>query len=280
MKSIRNENEAVVGIVVTVLLIGLAVSITVMINTVYVPHWTEELEAAHMNQVVNQFVSFKQHVDVQAMIEQNTALSSWFTLGSKELPILGSGRTFGRLTIIEDSYMITIVSDEDDAADVIIRTESMNFESGNSYFVSQNYIYENGALILQQGDANILIGKPNFFVSSFGQNLSFTIFDIQSPIGKRAASGYGITSVQTQVTEVDFYEIVLVTDIIIQTNYPNSWIVAMNSTLKQLDSGFTTDDYTITSTDDSVTLSFIDEYPSLHVKEATIFTQITPGWIE
>jgi hypothetical protein len=287
----RMNEDAVVGIVVTVLLIGLAVSVTVMVNTVYVPHWTEEQESAHMDQIANQFASFKQHVDLQAMIDQKTALSSWFTLGSKELPILGSGRTFGRLAIIEDSYNITILSNADDEAPVDITSSSLKFESGNSYFVSQNYIYQNGALILQQDDADILIGKPSFFVTTYGKNLSFTIIDIHSPIGKRTASGYGITSVQTQVppstleSEIDSYEIPLVTTIIIHTDYPNSWTVALNSTLKQVDSGFPSEEYTITSTDDSVTLTFNDynktpRYPTLHIKEVPIFTQISPGWIE
>jgi len=47
MSDINSSDEAVVGIVVAILLIGLAISITVMINNVYVPQWLEEEEAAH-----------------------------------------------------------------------------------------------------------------------------------------------------------------------------------------------------------------------------------------
>ncbi|MBS3777763.1 MAG: hypothetical protein KGY50_00540 [Candidatus Thermoplasmatota archaeon] len=281
----RMDEDAVVGIVVTVLLIGLAVSVTVMVNTVYVPQWTEEQEASHMDQVSNQFVSFKQNVDLQAMLEQQTALSSWFTLGSKEIPILGSGRTFGRLTILEDNYNITIKSDNDESEIFNFVTGSLKFEAGNSYFVPQNYIYENGALILQQHDSNILIGKPTFFVTTYGQNISFTIIDLNSSIGKRTASGYGNAAVQTQVDDVKEYEISLVKNMTIHTEYPYSWIIALNSTLKQLDSGFSPDDYDITSTSQSVTLRFNEngnspKYPTMNVKKVKIFTQIAPGWIE
>jgi hypothetical protein len=253
----RKMNEdAVVGIVVTVLLIGLAVSVTVMVNTVYVPQWTEEQESAHMDKVSNQFASFKQNVDLQAMLEQQTALSSWFTLGSKEIPILGSGRTFGRLTLLEDNYNITIKSDNEESELFNFATGSLKFEAGNSYFVPQNYIYENGALILEQYDSNILVGKPTFFVTTYGQNISFTIIDLNSSIGKRTASGYGITAVQTQVDNVKNYEITLVKNITIHTKYPYSWVIALNSTLKQVDSGFTPDEYNLSSTSQSVILRF------------------------
>jgi len=281
----RNMNEdAVVGIVVTVLLIGLVISVTVMINTVYVPQWTEEQEAAHMDQVANQFTSFKQNVDLQAMLEQETFLSSWFTLGSKELPIFNSGRTFGRLELIEDVYNITIESDEDDAALVNISTGQIKFDAGNSYFVPQSYIYENGALILKQYDAHMLIGNPTFFVTTYGQNLSMTVIDLNGTMGKRTSSGYGITPVQTQVTEVTETEITLFNKITIKTDYPNAWSTALNATLRQIDSGFTTDEYQITTTDNSVTLEFINvgnipRYPTLDLRKVTVFTQIAPGWI-
>jgi len=281
----RNMNEdAVVGIVVTVLLIGLVISITVMINTVYVPQWTEEQEASHMDQIATQFTSFKQNVDLQAMLQQETFLSSWFTLGSKEIPILNSGRTFGRLELIEDVYNITIESEEDDAALVNISTGRIKFDAGNSYFVPQSYIYENGALILKQYDAHMLIGKPTFFVTTYGKNLSLTIIDINGTIGKRTSSGYGITPVQTQVTDVSETEITLFDKMIIRTEYPNAWITALNATLRQIDSGFTPDEYQITKTENSVTLQFMDvgnipAYPTLDLRKVTVFTQIAPGWI-
>ena len=285
LKTRKMDEEAVVGIVVTVLLIGLAVSVTVMVNNVYVPQWTEQQEAAHMDQVANQFASFKQNVDLQAMIGQETSLSSWFTLGSQELPILGSGRTFGRLALFEDQYNMTIHSDNDESEIFTYSLGSLKFEAGNSYFVPQHYTYENGALILQQYDANMLIGKPTFFVTTYGQNLSFTIIDLNSTLGKRTASGYGITAVQTQVKDIENQVITLVKNLTVHTNYPYAWTIALNSTLKEVDSGFGSDDYHITRSADSVTLSFIDTgkdpaYPNLNIKKVKMFTQIAPGWIE
>ena len=284
MKKKTMNEDAVVGIVVTVLLIGLVISVTVMINTVYVPQWTEEQEAVHMDQIANQFTSFKQNVDLQAMLEQETFLSSWFTLGSKELPIFNSGRTFGRLQLIENVHNITIESDEDDAALVTISTGQIKFDAGNSYFVPQSYIYENGALILKQYDAHMLIGNPTFFVTTYGKNLSMTVIDLNGTAGKRTSSGYGITPVQTQVTEVTETKITLFDRMIISTDYPNAWSTALNATLRQIDSGFTPDEYQITKTENSVTLEFFDvgnipAYPTLDLKKVTVFTQIAPGWI-
>lgn len=281
----KMDEDAVVGIVVTVLLIGLAVSVTVMVNNVYVPQWTEEQEAQHMDQVVNQFAQFKQNVDLQAMIDQQTSLSSWFTLGSKEIPILNSGRTFGRLSLTQNTFNITINSSVADPEQYFLSTGSLTFEAGNSYYVPQTYTYENGALILKQYDANMLIGKPTFFVTTYGQNLSFTVIDINSTIGKRTASGYGVTSLQTNVKQIENRELPLVTDLTIHTNYPNSWAIALNSTLRQVDSGFTSNEYTIIEKPNSVVLMFHDvnndpAYPTINIKEVKVFSQISPGWIE
>ena len=44
MKNIKNSDDAVVGIVVTVLLIGLMISSIIMVRTEYVPQWIEEKE--------------------------------------------------------------------------------------------------------------------------------------------------------------------------------------------------------------------------------------------
>lgn len=111
-----------------------------------------------------------------------------------------------------------------------------------------------------------------------------TVINLNGTMGKRTASGYGITPINTQVTDVTETEITLMKNMTITTDYPNAWETALNATLRQIDSGFTSDEYHIKTTDNTVLLEFIDvgntpRYPTLDLRKVTVFTQIAPGWI-
>ena len=101
IRDLNQDNTAVVGIIVTVLLIGLFLSILVMLNTVYVPQWLEESEAAHMEEISNQFAQLKYALDIQSVVNDSTAISSSVTLGTKEIPFFDKGRTFDTLRIVD-----------------------------------------------------------------------------------------------------------------------------------------------------------------------------------
>ncbi|MBS3801935.1 MAG: hypothetical protein KGY65_04220, partial [Candidatus Thermoplasmatota archaeon] len=159
MRNINDSDEAVVGIVITVLLIGLALSIVVMVNTAFVPQWLEEIEAAHMEDVSGQFAQLKYATDIQSTLKQRTAISSSVTLGINNLPILSKGRTYGSLSIQENECSITI-ENETDSWDFDVG--NIKFSSGNSYFVRQDYILESGTLIVSQPPNSMMIGKPMF----------------------------------------------------------------------------------------------------------------------
>jgi hypothetical protein len=63
IRDFKNSDDAVVGIVVTVLLIGLILAVIIMVNTIYVPQWLENSEASHMGEVTNQFTQLKYALD-------------------------------------------------------------------------------------------------------------------------------------------------------------------------------------------------------------------------
>ena len=289
MKKIKNSDDAVVGIVVTVLLIGLIMAAMVMVKTVYVPQWIEEKEAAHMEEVSNQFAMLKYALDIQSIVNQSTAISATITLGSKEIPFFDLGRTFDTLSVIEDSCTITV---KNNTVSSSYSTDAIKYSSRNLYFVDQSYVYEAGSLILSQYPSSILYGKPSFFVTEFGKNLSFTFVNISGIAGRTSVSGYGNYPVYLKITDPSnqYTEINNVTDIIIATNYTDAWYVALNSSLMQSISGFEYEGngiskigYNITSASDRVTLEFIDssgDYVNLFIKEVDISAQIAFGLIE
>ncbi|GAG70534.1 unnamed protein product [marine sediment metagenome] len=259
-----------------------------MVKTVYVPQWIEEREAAHMEEVSNQFAMLKYALDIQSIVDESTAMSATITLGNKEIPFFDLGRTFGTLSIIEDSCTMTI---KNNTMSNSYSTDAIKYSSRNLYFVDQSYVYEAGSLILSQYPSSILYGKPSFFVTEFGKNLSFTFVNI-SGIGKTSISGYGNYPVYLTVINPgnQYIEINNVTNITITTNYVDAWYLALNSTLMQLVSGFeykgdevSRVGYNITSDGDRVTLEFIDnasgDYVNFFIREVNISAQMAFGLI-
>jgi len=99
----RDNKNGQVGIVVTILVVSLFVSVIVIIQVYYVPQWMKDKEADHMDIVANQFANLKFSIDLQAMSKADIPITTSITLGSKELPYFMSSRAFGSLQILPPS---------------------------------------------------------------------------------------------------------------------------------------------------------------------------------
>jgi len=281
---IHQNDEAVVGIVVTVLLIGLILAALVMVNTIYVPDWLEESEAVHMEDVSNQFSQLKYALDLQSMVNDTTSMTTYVTLGNKEVPFFDTGRTFGSLQIDEESFNITI-EHENETVNTSFITDSIRYSSGNSYFVNQDYIFQAGALILAQDQSNVLIGKPPLYVDSYGpnSNITFKLINIIGVSGKTAVSGYGIYPIYTELKDIEpsfegyrhFYN---VSNITIYTEYTNTWNKTIISAFLN---HLTSDHYTLTENEHvSIEISFKNPLKIFRLRTVNILTQISGGIAE
>lgn len=273
-RKFNEDNNAVVGIIVTVLLIGLFLSVLVMLNTVYVPQWLEESEAAHMEDISNQFAQLKYALDIQSMVNDSTAMSTSVTLGTKEIPFFDRGRTFDTLQIVDDD--ISIIFDGTFGTETYT-SDTIQFNSGNSFFVDQTYTYEAGALIISQGDASVLYGKPSVLLRDYGENMSFVFTKIQGVSGKTEVSGYGNYPVYTEcITPLEDYTLLEgVTDMTIETSHPQAWKVSMQNALRY--SGL---NYTISTDSDNVYVEFTYSgapYYTFYIREVDVNTQISFG---
>jgi hypothetical protein len=273
-KNLRSNDEAVVGIIVTVLLIGLFLAVMVMLNTVYVPQWLEESEASHMEDISNQFAQLKYALDIQSIVNDSTAVSTSITLGIKELPFFDTGRTFDTLEIVDDGVEVVFTGTfgiETYTSDII------QYTSSNSYFVDQSYIYEAGALIISQDDGSVLFGKPSIIVKNYAENISFVFINVQGINGKTEISGYGKYPIYTEcVVPTNDYDLLEgIENITIKTNHPHAWEIAMQNSFRY--SGM---NYTITKDANHVYVSFtyetIPNY-NIYLKEVDINSQIAFG---
>jgi hypothetical protein len=286
---LKESDNALVGIVVTFLLIGLIVSVLAIIQSVYIPKWMEQTESEHMDEVADQFAQLKSAIDTQAVIGSNqpthtflSTISTGITLGSRELPFFMSTRAYGSLNILPDtSYRVVIndryggVSDNSSA--------TIQYSSSNAYFLDQSYIYEGGAVVLSQSQGDIILTKPTFSVARENiVNISFTIIKISKVGGKGSISGYGTYPIQTEYSSNESKIINNVSDITIYTKYPTAWSLFINGTLINGGLEYATD-YTMDSSNNAgkVIVIFTNLIPvTLNLQLIKIVAQIAPGWVE
>ncbi len=273
-----DSNEAQVGIVVTILLMGLFVTVIATIQVVYVPKWMEDKEAEHMDVVANQFQQLKSIMDLQSTIgpriNSSIQLSTPITLGSKELPYFVSARAFGSVEILENECVVNINTT---SFNKTYSLRDIRYSSRNAYFMDQSYIYECGSLILNQSEGNTMIADPQFDFNN--ETVVLSLINISIGGGKSSMSGYGTYQIQTKFlgNKSNSSKGVSSVNINITTDYPTAWIgyfEYVNSI----------SDYNITAKNNTgyinVTIKKKDEENfNLEVQYIEIEVQIGPGEI-
>jgi len=284
LNKISSNDEAVVGVVVAVLLVGLLLSIFLIFQTVFVPDWMEQLEAEHLDEVGNQFAMLKFAVDTQSLTQKNIPITTSIILGNKEIPFFTSSRAFGFLRITEDECSINIT--ENATSWYAYYPGIIKYSSSNSYYLDQSYTYEAGAIISSQAEGNVMFIRPAFIVDynklTSQVNISYTLTNIKSSGEKKSVSGFGTYPIQTNFSRSTIINISGLQRFNITTNYPTAWASYLNSTLikKGLDYG-STNDFWIVRSGSKVSLNF-NPPPNvdMYLEVIDIYAQIAPGWIE
>ena len=275
--NITKSNDAIVGMISAILLIGLLIMVISFVNYSYVPRWVENEESSHMEMVSNQFAQLKYAIDIQSLINDNTALTTSIKLSRDEIPFLDPYRNFGSITVKPDRC--TFVIEDNTSRYYNFTTDSIEFSSQNLYYVNQDYIFEAGAIILAQSNSSVMKGQPSITVTEYGENISITFVNITGVRGKSFASGIGTYPIYTRVLSTDdqFTTIENVEELTIYTNYPKAWFTIFNDSL--IYSGF---NYSLIplDTNNRVIVEFDnvpeDDY-NIIIKEVRISAQIAWG---
>ena len=282
IKEIRNSDQAVVGIIVAILLIGLLLTVITIIQTVFVPNWMENIEADHMDEISAQFDQLKFAIDIQSALNiSDIPISVPITLGSNNLPILQSVRAYGLLEIMENEINIDFTNSSETNQNSL---GIIKYTSTNSYYLNQEYIYESGSLIKSQEEGDIMYVHPilvNTYHDASVTNLSFTIVNIRGVGNKLAASGYGNFPIQVEFSEdSDDYILNNISFINITSSNYESWQLFMNRTL--IDNGLIySSNFTIHPVGNTLHIEIKDNHiVNILIKKIEIDAQIAPGWIE
>jgi hypothetical protein len=287
----KTSEHAVVGVVTAILLIGLIVAVISLVQTMYIPKIMEQREADHMDKVAEQYTYLTSVINGQAVNPTNTKpFVNAITLGSKELPYMLSIRAFGTLEILDNARAIAIYNESSDSP-FHIPFGVITYSSRNAYFLDQSYTYENGAMIVNQSDGNLLMISPFFFAdyNETNNNLSISIdvINISSVGNKNIASGFGTYPIQTEVHNISKIEkFNNVNNITIATPFSNAWITFINHTLKNENLNHAGHDsqFLLINTGQGIKLDFASSSNpptvTINVKKIEIRAQIGPGWVE
>jgi hypothetical protein len=291
LRNLSDSNQAVVGIVVAVLLIGLVVTVLSIIQLIYVPNWMEEIESEHIDEVFNQFSQLKMVIDTQSAINiTSTPIVTSITLGTNKIPFFMSSQAAGALDINDNASYVNIgYINKTDTSKLNFTNYplgSIRFTSVNAYYIPEeqiSFVYENGALITDQRTDSSLNIKPYFEYKedTGGKNgtIYFNLVNISGVGGKISKYGYDIDHVRTELYRNDIYYYENLTCLNITTNYPNIWKPFINTSLKNkgLDWNY---DYYIDDSGNKIAVNFISKDIDIQVKYTIIYAQIGPGWIE
>ena len=239
----RSNRRAASGVVVTLLILLVAAGALSMFMAIYVPIWGKDTEAQQMKNVQTQMLGLKQNIDLQILDARSSTITTRLTIGDDGGPLFHLTRTQGSLVFKPTTglFIVTNTTDRNDSQG--LGRGYLEYSSYNKYYVDQTFRYENGALILIQGDSPVLKAAPHFDARrgiDGNFTAAITIVSLSGTNGSRAGTGdvqvqstlqvYDVTSyygsVWTQGRSVSFN---------LTTAYPSVWADFFNTTLKAPD---------------------------------------------
>jgi hypothetical protein len=279
--SFTRNNQAVAGIVVAVMILGLIVSVISIIQTVYIPKWMEEREAEHMSIVADQFAEFKHSIDTLDATNSTTPITLSITLGSKELGFLSSTRAFGHLQLVTNAFKIVCAGTPTDI-------NSFSYASQNAYFLDQTYTFEAGAVILDQADGSVMLYTPQVTVTLNGNDVTllWSCTDLDAQGGTSSMGGYGSYPLRVSYASRKSIPVLpSISNIVITTSHPALWEDYFDEAFSK--AGLTKASsaaayYSIATSGtplDTVTIDFTGYAVDLSIFKTVINLQIGPGWV-
>lgn len=258
---LREEDEAAAGVVAILLAILVVILLVTMITSIWMPIWMEKREANQIQKVTADFGNIKATIDNQ-ILQGDTSLSvaNPVTLGTEGFSIFGSDSS-GSFSINHFRK-----SDLEFYCNVINRTGDVNvtatggikYQSNNQVYVDQVLAYENGAIILSQGDGQVIKIGPQFTVEKFGPRVKVTFVFITISGVETSIQGTSTILFQTQLvtytSDSNVFNPAETITLTMITEYTIAWSRYFNNTL--IDAGLVPGaDFILSVTGDTMTLN-------------------------
>jgi type II secretory pathway pseudopilin PulG len=277
---LREDEEGAAGVVAIMLAILVVILLVTMVTSVWMPVWMEKREANQIRQVTSDFANLKATIDNQILQGDTTfSVANPVTLGTEGFSAFGSDSS-GTLSInhFRDDELEYYCNVRNTTGAVNVTcTGGMKYNSNNNYYVDQELAYENGAIILDQGEGELVRIGPQLTVEKFGPvvKVDFVLITISGI--ETSIQGTSTILFQTQLVtytaashlfiDPDWLNFTMITE------YPSAWSRYFNNTL--IEAGLTPAvDYTLTVVDGTTIKLGIDNVQFFELGFALIKTDI------
>ena len=187
-KSPRWDDEGVASTVGTIMSLLVFLTFMGMFTNQFLPVWMSDNESNHMAQVIGQFTNLKSSIDLSVSNYANSlvAPSPVFIpvmLSSEGIPVF-AGPTAGILSLspeminMRPMFNVSYYYFSDLGGVKHYSTLDPSNDGGtggslelycpNRYYVEERIVYENGAIILNQTDGEVVIAGPQFSIKNIG----------------------------------------------------------------------------------------------------------------
>ena len=254
---LREDEGGAAGVVAIMLAILVVILLVTMVTSVWMPVWMEKREANQIRSVTSDFANIKATIDNQ-ILQGDTAISvaNPVTLGTEGFSAFGSDSsgTFSINHFRDDELEYYCNVKNTTGAVNVTCTGSMKYNSHNNHYVDQELAYENGAIILDQGDGEVVRIGPQLTVEAFGPVVKVDFVMITVSGIETSIQGTSTILFQTQLVtyvsdtylfiDPDWHNFTMITE------YTSAWTRYFNNTL--IEAGLTPGtDYNLTLSGDS-----------------------------
>lgn len=187
-KSPRWDDEGVAATVGTIMSLLVFLTAMGMFTNQFLPVWMSDNESNHMAEVIGQFTNLKSSIDLSISNFANALVAPTpvfvpVVLSATGIPVF-AGPTAGILSLTPEMinmrpmFEVTYEFYTDVGGTKHYSTLDSSNDGGtggslelycpNRYYVEERIVYENGAIILNQTDGEIVIAGPQFSIKNIG----------------------------------------------------------------------------------------------------------------
>lgn len=254
---LRDRREGAAGVVAIMLAILVVILLVTLVTSVWMPVWMEKRESNQVRQVTSDFGNIKATIDNLILQGDYTfSVANPVTLGTEGFSMFGSDSsgTFSINHFRQDELEFYCNVKNETGEVNVTCTGGMKYNSKNQFFVDQEIAYENGAIILDQGEGEVVRIGPQFTVEKFGPNVMVDFIFITISGIETSIQGTNTILFQTQLvtyTEAShLFKPPTTLNFTMITEYTSAWTRFFNNTL--IEAGLNPGtDYTLTLLDET-----------------------------
>ncbi len=179
-KNLFNSESAAATVIAAVLLLSIIFTIFAVVRIAYVPEWKNDAEQLHMSEVQRDMTELKSTADTVTFYRASNPnlpsdysyLTSPYTtvrirMGGGEVPIVSPSRSSGMLSVNKNQCVarLVTVTESGKVNTTTVDCGGITYSSNNEQYVDQILRYENGGLLLAQGDRSVMRQSPSFAIN-------------------------------------------------------------------------------------------------------------------